>query len=437
MRILQCQCRIMIHLVVGLLVLLNCTTVAYSQRLLVFGTPSTVPDTKAPRQLTDLIAMALERNPELKAGVFEIDAARGRAVQAGLYPNPVITVIGDEMGDRTGPKGVNTLPLVTQEIVTAGKLRLAKSVADRETDLATLVLARQRLILLTTVRQGYFEVLAGQRRVEVLNELVGLATKSSENAKKLFGAGEAAKPDAFQFEIDLERLLADKDAAERELTAAWTRLAANMGVPSLPYQRLKGKLETGIPDYGFERARAYMIEVHPDIRFAQTAISRADLFLKFQQSQRVPNITIGAGYVRQNQNQSNDYTLQLSVPVPLFNRNQGNIRAAQAGYWKSNVDLESVQNDLTKRLATAYGQYAASKGRVERFRKVILPKAEESYRLTLAVFKGGQFEYLRVLQAQRVINEANLTYIQAQLDMWRAGAEIAGLLAEEEWPFQK
>ena len=437
MRTLQSECRIMIRLLLGLLVLLSYATVSYSQRLAVFGTPSIVSDAKAPRQLPDLINIALERNPELKAAGFEIDAARGRAVQAGLYPNPVVTVIGDELGDRTGPKGVNTLPLVTQEIVTANKLRWAKSVADKETDLFTLALARQRLFLLTTVRQGYFEVVAGQRRIEVLTELVGLATTSSENAKKLLKQGETAKPDTYQFEIDLERLLADKEAAERELAAAWTRLAASMGVPTLPFARLEGKLETAIPEYEFERARAYMIEVHPDVRFAQTAITRADLYVKYQQALRVPNITVGAGYLRQNQNQSNDYTLQLSIPVPLFNRNQGNIRAAQAGLWKSAVDLESVQNDLTKRLATAYGQYAASKARAERFRKVILPKAEESYRLTLAVFKGGQFEYLRVLQAQRVINEANLTYIQAQLDMWRAGSEIAGLLAEEDWPFQK
>ena len=436
MRTLRNKCRIAIRWLSGLLVLVLMAPTGYCQRMVAFGTPQ-VADAPKTLRLPDLINIALERNPELKAAGFEIEAARGRALQAGLYPNPVITIVGDELGDRTGPKGVNTLPLVTQEIVTAGKLRLARSVADKETDLASLALARQRLILLTTVRQGYFEVVAGQRRIEVLTELVGLATKSSDNAKKLLGAGEAAKPDAYQFEIDLERLLADKEAAERELTAAWSRLTASMGVPTLAYSRLEGKLDSGIPEYDFERARAYVIEIHPEARFAEIAITRADLFVKYQQSLRVPNITVGAGYMRQNQNQSNDYTLQMSVPFPLFNRNQGNIRSAQAGYGKATVDRESVQNDLTKRLATAYGQYAASKARVERFRKTILPKAEESYKLTLAAFKGGQFEYLRVLQAQRVINEANLTYIQAQLDLWRAGAEIAGLLGEEEWPFQK
>lgn len=121
---------------------------------------------------------------------------------------------------------------------------------------------------------------------------------------------------------------------------------------------------------------------------------------------------------------------------PLFNRNQGNIRSGQARYGKATVDRESVQNDLTKRLATAYGQYAASKARVERFRKTILPKSEESYKLTSAPFRGGQFEYLRVLQAQRVINEANLTYSQAQLDLWRAGRNRRPPW-REDWPFQK
>ncbi|MBI2806263.1 MAG: TolC family protein [Planctomycetes bacterium] len=437
MRSLRSNRRLTIRWLAGLLVLLVSAGTGYCQRIAALGTPQVAPAPKTSIRLANLIDIALERNPELKAAGFEIEAARGRAVQAGLYPNPVITIVGDELGDRTGPKGVNTLPLVTQEIVTAGKLRLARSVAERETDLAGLVLARQRLILLTTVRLGYFEVIAGQRRVEVLTKLVGQATESSNNAKKLVGAGQAAKQDGYQFEIELERLTAEKEAAERELAAAWRRLAASMGVPTLPYPQLEGKLDAAIPEYDFERARVYVIAVHPEARFAEVAITRADLFVKYQQALRVPNIAIGAGYVRQNQNQSSDYTLQLSVPVPLFNRNQGNIRSAQASYSRATVDRESVQNDLTKRLATAYGQYAASKARVERFRKTILPKAEESYKLTLAAFKGVKFEYLSVLQAQGVNKEANLTYIQAQLDLWRAGSEIAGLLGEEEWPFQK
>jgi cobalt-zinc-cadmium efflux system outer membrane protein len=96
--------------------------------------------------------------------------------------------------------------------------------------------------------------------------------------------------------------------------------------------------------------------------------------------------------------------------------------------------VDRVQNDLAGRLATAFGQYASARQRAERYRREILPAAQESYRLTLLAFRGGQFEYLRVLQAQRTIAEANLSLIQALSEQWRAASEIAGLLLEEEWP---
>lgn len=124
----------------------------------------------------------------------------------------------------------------------------------------------------------------------------------------------------------------------------------------------------------------------------------------------------------------------MSVPFPIFNRNQGNVLTAQAEVAKARLEIARVENELSARLATAYGQYAAVKKRVDRYKNSILPNAERSYQLSLAGLKGGQFEYLRVLQAQRVVAEANLEYIRALGDAWRSASEIAGLLLEENWP---
>ena len=385
--------------------------------------------------LADLLRLSLEKNPVLGQAGFDIDAARGRALQAGLYPNPTVSVGGDEVGGRVGRGGIVTLPRVNQEIVTGGKLRLSRAVAEREVDQATLTLLRQRFALFTTVREGYFEVLATQRRIEVLTELVGLAKQSTENAQKVMGAGEGSKPDLLQFQIELDRLLVERESAERELTAGWRRLTSAMGTPNLPYNVLLGSLEDPLPDYDFDRSRSYLLEIHPEVRFAQVGVTRAQLALRRAEVERIPNVTVGAGYTANFKDRDSEVQYQLSVPVPIFNRNQGNIHAAQAELGRSLREVERVQNDLTGRLATAFGQYASARQRAERYRTSILPAARESYRLTLLAFRGGQFEYLRVLQAQRGIGEANLTYVQALQEQWRAASEIAGLLLEEDWPW--
>ena len=86
------------------------------------------------------------------------------------------------------------------------------------------------------------------------------------------------------------------------------------------------------------------------------------------------------------------------------------------------------------RAATAFRQYAAAQRQAERYRTAILPAAAAAYRINLAGFKGGQFEYLRVLQTQRAAAETNLEYVRVLAEQWRAGSEIAGLLQEECWP---
>lgn len=395
--------------------------------------PAPAPVAQAPSTLglEDLIRLSLEQNPGLRQSAFEIDVAQGRAVQAGLYPNPTLGLVGEEIGPNGG---IHTLPQVSQEIVTAGKLRLARSVAQREVDQAHLALMRQRYVLLTTVRQGYFEVLAIQRRVEVLNDLIGLARQSHETARKLLEAKELAELDVLQFEVELDRLRADLEAARREQAAAWGRLAASMGVPQLPLTRLKGSLEATPPAYKFDEARAYMLEVHPEVRSAQVGVTRAQLALRREQAQAIPNVTLTAGYTRNFNDRENQATYQVGIPLPVFNRNQGNIFSAQAEIGRASQEVSRVQNDLISRLWGAYGQYAAAWQRAERYRTDILPKARRAYQLSLNAFQGGRFDYLRVLQAQRAVREADLESIRAQADAWRAASEMAGLLLEEHWP---
>lgn len=385
--------------------------------------------------LDDLIRLGLERNPRLAQVGLSVDAARGRAVQAGLYPNPTVSVNLDELGDVTGPGGVNTLPLVSQEIVTAGKLKLARRAASREVDQTTLSLLSQRYTLFIGIRQNYFEVLTLQRRVEILDELVKLAEHSVQNTQKLVEAKEVARLDLVQLEVDLERYRAEREATVQELPGAYRRLAAVVGVYNLPRTRLAGSLEAPLPDYDLDRAQEFVLNEHPDVRSAQVGVERAQLLLRRAQVEPIPNVTVGAGYVRQNQNRSDDWVVGVSVPVPIWNRNQGNIQAAQAQVGEAIQEVGRVENDLVERLATAFRDFAAAQLRAERYRTAILPRARETYELSLKAYKGGQFEYLRVLEAQRSVAQANLEYVRAQGDAWRAASMISGLLLEEQWPW--
>jgi outer membrane protein, heavy metal efflux system len=400
------------------------------------GEKAAKPITTEPSELTlpDLINMTVERNPRLAQVGWAVETARGRAVQAGLYPNPTLSVTGDELGDRTGPGGIWTAPYFSQEIVTGNKLGLSKAASLKEVDQAALRVVAERYRLFTDVRQNYYEVVTLQRRADILGQLIALAEQSVENANKLLKAKEGSELDVVQLEVDLERYRADLDATNKALPPAFRRLAASVGVDDLPYTRVNGDLQLPLPDYELERLRVYVLGIHPELRSAQIGVERAQLVLKRATVEPIPNVTLGTGYVRQNQNKSNDWVIAASIPVPLWNRNQGNIFAAKAQVGEAVNEVGRVQNDLVGRLATAFGTYAAARQRAEKYKTAILPKAEQSYKLSLKAYQGGQFEYLRVLQAQRAVAEARLEYLRSLGEVWRAASEIAGFMLEDQWP---
>lgn len=386
--------------------------------------------------LDSLTDLGLQQNPALQRLSFGIEAERGRAVQAGLYPNPQFSVSGENLGSRIGSGGQITAPFFSQEIVTAGKLRLSRAVVNRQVDQATLDLMAQRYVLLATVRRDYFDVLAVQRRVEILDGLVRLSSKSVETAQRLVEAKEIAELDLIQFRVERNRFRAERDAAERERTAAFRRMAANLGTPDLQVMPLEDLLKLPDPAYEFEPTKSLVISTHPQLRAAQVGVSRAQVALQLAEAQPIPNVSVGAGYMRDNIDRQDQWSFQVGLPLPIFNRNQGNIRAARAEIGGAKRQVEETSNDLVARLATSFGDFSAAKERVDQFRTDILPDARKAYELSLRAFQGGEFQYLRVLQAQRTLGEADLEYVRSLGEMWKSAADISGLLLEENWPLR-
>ena len=384
-------------------------------------------------EVDEFVQLAVGRNPRIGKATFAIDAAQGKYVQAGLYPNPVLAVTADELGDRTGPGGVITAPQVTQEIVTGGKLSLSQAVAAKEVDQTTLTLLRERYGVIGSVRGAYYDLYALERRISVLDELVKLAGDAVKNGQSLLESKQIARLDLVQLEVELARFRSQAEASRQELPSARKRLAAIVGDPRLAVGTPTGPFEE-LPLYDPDRTLETVLATHPEVRYARVGVERAQAAIRRAEVEPIPNVTLSTGYVYQGQNKSNDWLLGVSLPIPTWNKNQGNIRTAKAELGVAYQDVRRVENDLAERVATALRAYSSSLKLAEQYRTDILPKAEETYKLSLEAFKGGQFEYLRVIQAQRVVAEARLEYNRALGEAWRGAAELSGLLLEESWP---
>lgn len=395
-------------------------------------TPSAAPPAA---DVNALVQAAVAGNPRLARANALVEAARGRVVQAGLKPNPVFSFTADELGDRTGPMGILS-PQVSQEFVLGGKLSLGQAVAAKEVDRAALDALGERYAVVSAVRVAAYDLAALRQRAEVLAEVVGIAEKSAEQAKKAEKNpnGVLTRGDVLPLELDLERFRAEQDSVQREIPAAERRLAAAMGDARAAVGPLTVDLAAPLPEYDLDQARDAVMEYHPEVRSAAVAVDRAQAAVRRAEAELVPNVTGSVGYVRQNQNQSNDWSVGVSVPLVLWNKNQGNIRAARAEVVAAVLDVTRTQNALADRLATAHRTYAAAKARAERYKSSVIPKAEENLSFLRLQQEKGVVEPLKVLIAQRSVVEAKLEYNRTVGEAWRAAAELSGLLLEEAWP---
>jgi cobalt-zinc-cadmium efflux system outer membrane protein len=381
----------------------------------------------------EFVELAVTRNPRLARATIAIDAARGRYLQAGLYPNPELAVNWDEIGDRQDGRGILTAPKLTQTIVTGKKLSLSQAVAAREVDQATLELIGERYAVVAAVRAAFYEAYTLQRRYEVLGELLKLADEAVANGKTLLEGKQIARLDMVQLEVQQQQFRAELQAVKEELPAAYRRLASVTGQNGLSVPGVVGTFD-GLPAYDLEQTRAAVLASHPDVRTARVGVDRAQAAVRRAEAEPIPNVTVYAGYIRQYENKSHDGAAGLSMPIPVWNRNQGNVHAAKAELGMAIQSVGRVENELVGRVAAAFQTYAAARRRADLYRVEILPRATETYELSMKAFQGGQFEYLRVIQAQRAVAEAKLELNKSLGDAWRSAAELSGLLLEESWP---
>lgn len=384
----------------------------------------------SPKSLDDFTRLAESASPALRQAIAEIEVSRGKALQAGLYPNPVLSGGSPQWGGS----GSQFYGQLSQEIVSRGKLRLNRAAAGREVAQAELRFVLMRFELLTAVRQGFYAVLAGQRRLEILSHLVDVAKLSEDSIARLERGGEATRADLLLIQIERERAELALENAQATLEASRRRLAAVMGVPETPVGEVAGELASPAVDFADLARRSGVLDSNALVQIAQVEADRTRILLRRAQVEPWPNVTVSGGYMQEAGFPNHLGLFAVEMPIPVWNRNQGGVRAARAAVSSAGEQVQRTYNDLAAQLATAVGRYEAASQQTRRIQNAIIPKARESLELTRKGVAAGQFGFLTLLQAQRSNAEADLGLIQSLEALWTSAAEIAGLLQLETFP---
>ena len=382
--------------------------------------------------LDQCIAIALTTHPRLAESLAHVTVSHGSAVQAGLYPNPRV----DSGNPQTiGPNrtGIYTIGL-TQEVVRGGKLKLDRAAALEAAHQAEYDVVRRKFEILTGVRQEFFSTLAAQRRKALLEKLLELAKRSEKTSLNLLEAEQVSETDVLLLRVERRRAETALQGAEIALIGQRRQLATSIGMSMLDVNEVKGNLTTTVPEFDDEDVLTQVLTNSPVVQIANLDVNRTILLLRRAEVEPIPNLTVQGGTQYSESTANYQALVGLYLNVPLWNKNQGNIMAANASVRRSMAGRLAVQQELTKQLADSITRQRIAEKAVKNYEEGILPDAMRTLELVQKAYARGQFEISRLLQTQRTVFEANIDYISALENRINAAAEIAGLLQLEEFP---
>lgn len=386
--------------------------------------------------VSDALSRAVSAHPELDAQSAEIEAREDEARQAGLWSNPSIELEADEIGgDRGGLGDGETTVFLRQTIPLGGDRSRARNAGLAATRVAEQTLRQRRLDLLARTAAAFVEADAAQDRAEVRQELLDLAREAADAISARVEAGRASPIENNRARVLLETARSAATRARLDANAAARELAAIFGVSVL-------EASLGHPqplfDFDFsEQTPQGAIEANARLAVQQAEIARRAALLRAERAGAIPDVTVGAGMRRFGASDETAYLASIEIPIPVFDRNQGNIAAAAARETASLLEADALRRELLREFALNYGRWRRAAEHYESLRTQILPASREAYEASREAYQEGELDLLNLLDVQREYFDARIALIDARsrfaasaidLDLMTGGRRLVALL---------
>ncbi len=382
--------------------------------------------------LSDALALALRGNPGLAAFSHEVRAAEARMLQAGLLPNPELELGVDEVDrDGAGFDSAETSVVLGQLFELGGKRKWRKHIARTEGELAGWDYESKRLDTFAETARRFLAVLAAQARCELARLGVELADRTNQAVVERVKAGKEPPLQASRSEAELEMARLDAAGAEAALAAARQKLAAAWGAQQAVFTKVQGDLNRMLEVVPpLEMLRPFLAQ-NPELARWETEMRLRRATLASAKAARVPDLQGSVGVVHYEEDGTDALAFSVGLPLPLFDRNQGNIAAARQGLDKAEAERQAAALALAGELAEAHAVLTVAHQRMSVLRGRVLPAMEQAFQAAHVGYEQGKFGFLDVLEAQRSLFEAQAALLDAQGSYHTAVIDIQRLTATD------
>ena len=380
--------------------------------------------------LRGALQRALAASPRLTAAERDVGIATGQRIQAGALLNPEVSYEQDNSfgsGIYRGTKSAETTLQISQVFELFGKREARIAAGQAGADVAAIQRKAVRLEVLSETAIAFVNVLGLQRRIQILDEQVAALDRMTPLLQRRVEAGASSIAETGRADVASSLVKADRERTKAALASARRELAVLMGDTSPRFSTVSGQFDaTGRPP-SFQAVVA-AIDANPQLVRWTAVYAQRNAELLMVRLKPYPDVRLAAGWRHFNETNDDAVRLTVSVPIPVFDQNQGNILSAQESLAKTKAEREANRNTLIVVAGRAYDSLQGSLRELTVLRETSIPRAREAADAISDGYGQGRFTLLEVLDAQSSLTQARLREQEALQNFHVAVATIEGLV---------
>ena len=369
-------------------------------------------------ELDRIIELALERNPAIATARSVIEQNEGLRTQAGAYPNPTVgaqtangAIRDPNNGDRMTEYGMT----LHQTVEWPGMRAARQNAAAAGLSGATVGLDEAKLNLIAEVKGLFYELLLAERTVELLQQNLEIVQEVARIVKARVRSGEGPQFEAVKADVEVlkakQEMTKAKNVVRVKLVGLDTLTAGALG----PRYKVQGEFRSLRDHLDPEQMAARDLSQHPTLKRQGKLVEQAESTVTKERQARVPNVTLFGGYAREIGREA--VLGGLTLPTPLWYRQQGHIATALGTQRKEEAELIRARNDLARAINQHAREAETAQDQIIVYEEGLLKQAQEALRIAQLSFRQGASSLLDVLDAQRVQRQITVDYNLARFEL--------------------
>lgn len=324
---------------------------------------------------------------------------------------------------------METTVALSQAIPLGGDIRYRREVAKLHGTLAGWDYEAQRIALLTEVTQRYIALLQAQQQLQLAEQSLKLTEQISESITARVEAGDVPEIEKARVAVPVAVAEIDRTKADRALQSARRRLAETWGSSSAEFTDATGDLEQLSPVPAIS-ALAARLSDNPDVARWAVEVSARRAELRLAKAQAVPDLAGSIGYRQIEESDDDALVAGLSIPLSIFDRNQGNIHAARLDIASAQQQKRAAELRIGSALSAAHTQLTDAYSEATILRERAVSPALDAYQAVSKAYEEGNLSFLDVLDADRTLIDIQQQYLNALTAYHQAVAEVEGLIGQ-------